>query len=118
MRSVKYAWLLVLIPVCGTGALGATAKLRFWNLTATAITELYLAPAGTDHYGPNQCLNDPDKAVDADERLALSGVEPGQYDVKLTDKNKRHCVLHNIELKADGPYSFAIGEDDLKACTK
>jgi hypothetical protein len=118
MRFFKYACFVAVIPVCAIAAFGSAAKLRFWNLTATTITELYLAPAGSEQYGPNQCLNDPDKAVDGDERLALTGVEPGHYDVKLTDKNKRHCVLHNVELKADGPYAFAIGEDDLKACKK
>ncbi|HZF33034.1 MAG TPA: hypothetical protein VE914_04475, partial [Candidatus Angelobacter sp.] len=56
-------------------AIGLTAnaadKMRFWNLTAEDVDELYLAPAGTDQWGPNQCLNDNDKSVDADERLDL-----------------------------------------------
>jgi hypothetical protein len=53
-------------------SLDATAaeRLRFWNLTGSTIKELHLAPAGTTDWGPNQCRNDPDGAVDADEHLS------------------------------------------------
>jgi len=50
----------------------AAERLRFWNLTKVTIAELYLAPVGTAEWGPNQCLNDPDKSVDSDERRAGS----------------------------------------------
>jgi hypothetical protein len=106
---------LLMAAVCA-GAVGAEQRLRFWNLTATTITKLYLAPAGTDRWGPDQCQNDPDGAVDADERLTLKGVEPGRYDVKLTDKKGRSCVLRNIEVKGGRPYAFSIEEGDLKDC--
>ena len=55
---------------------GAAERLRFWNLTAGTITELSLASAGTTNWGPNQCRNDPDGAVDHDERLDLEGCRP------------------------------------------
>jgi hypothetical protein len=47
----------------------AAERLGFWNLTTTTITELRLAPAGTDNWGPNRCENDPDKSVEHDEHL-------------------------------------------------
>ena len=106
------------ILLISTVSAAAADKLRFWNLTAGTIVELYLAPAGTDHWGLNQCDNDPDKAVDADERLDLAGVAAGRYDAKLVDKAGRHCVVRNIDLKGDGRYAFSISEDDLKQCTK
>ena len=96
-------------------ALGAE-HLRFWNLTAAAITKLYLAPAGTDRWGPDQCQNDPDGAVDADERLTLKGIEPGRYDVKLIDKTRRTCIVRDVEVKGGRPYAFSIEESDLKDC--
>ena len=54
--------------------------------------------------------------LDAGERQALIGIEPGRYDVKLAEKSGKSCVLHDIEVKAGGPYAFSIGEDELKAC--
>src|SRR5207247_386619 len=38
--------------------------IRFWNLTSSTITNLQLSPAGQNAWGPNQCANDPDGAVD------------------------------------------------------
>lgn len=100
------------------GAALAAEKMRFWNTTSFTITELYLAPAGTTQWGPNQCANDPDGAVDSDERLTLKDVAPGHYDVKLADKKGRICLVRNVEVKSGKPYAFAIGESDLTDCTK
>jgi hypothetical protein len=105
---------VVLLAVCSSAY--AAQRLRFWNLTANTITELYLAPAGTTKWGPNQCLNDPDKSVDSDERLNLTGIEPGRYDAKLVDKKGRVCVVPNVEVVTGRPYAFSISEKDLKNC--
>ena len=116
MRRVVVA--VMLMAALSAAALGAEQRLRFWNLTATTITKLYMAPAGTDKWGPDQCRNDPDGAVDADERLTLKGIEPGRYDVKLTDKKGRTCIVRNIEVKGGRPYAFSIEESDLKDCDR
>ncbi len=108
---------LALCLVAGGPALAA-GKLRFWNETAATIVELYLAPAGTTRWSANQCDNDPDKSVDADERLDLAGIEPGRYDVKLKDKTGRHCLVRNVEVKGEGKFAFAIAEEDLRDCEK
>ncbi len=100
-----------------TGALSAD-PLRFWNLTGTKITRLYLAPAGSSKWGPDQCRNDSDGSVDPDERLNLTGVSPGHYDVKLTDAEGRSCVVRNVELQPRGKYAFSLSEQDLKDCRK
>ncbi|HVJ52543.1 MAG TPA: hypothetical protein VM689_08785 [Aliidongia sp.] len=94
----------------------AAEKLRFWNLTDVTIVELMLAPAGTEQWGKNQCLNDADKSVSADERLTLTDVTPGRYDVKLTGKSGRACLVRNVELKGGGPYAFSIANGDLGDC--
>ena len=44
---------------------------RFWNLTSSTVKSLELAPVATNAFGPNQCLNDPDSAVDHDERVKV-----------------------------------------------
>jgi len=96
----------------------AAERLKFWNLTGSTIKELHLAPVGTANWGPEQCRNDPDGAVDVDERLTLKDVAPGRYDVKLVDKKGRSCVVRNVELIAGKPYAFSISDKDLTGCSE
>jgi len=105
---------LLVLSIAATAA----ERLRFWNLTGSTIKELHLAPTGTTKWGPDQCANDPDGAVDADERLTLKNVVPGRYDVKLADKKGRVCVVRNVEVLAGRPYAFSISEKDLTDCSE
>jgi hypothetical protein len=66
--------------------------------------------------GPNQCKNDPDGAVDADERLTLTDIVPGRYDVEVRDKKGRICVVRNVEVLPGKPYALSISEKDLTDC--
>ena len=75
-----------------------------------------MAPAGTDKFGPNQCANDRDNEVDHDERLRLTGVTPGRYDVQVTNKVAKLCTVRNVEVKAGGKYSFSLEDSDLAGC--
>ena len=90
--------------------------IRFWNLTTATITGFQLSPAGKDEWGPNQALNDRDKEVDHDERLRISGVEPGRYDARIGYRDSRQCVVRDIEIKADAV--FSISDKDLKDCNR
>jgi hypothetical protein len=116
MRTIA-AMAFVLLALSASLAMAAE-RLRFWNTTAATITELYLAPAGTGRWGANQCTNDPDGVVDADERLTLKDIAPGRYDVKLADKTGRVCIVRNVEVKAGKPYAFSIEEAELTDCVK
>jgi hypothetical protein len=89
---------------------------RFWNLTRNTITELHLAPAGTADWGPDQCKNDKDGTVESDERLRITAVPPGSYDVKLTDVTRRVCVVRGISIEAGA--IFSIEEKDLTSCQR
>jgi hypothetical protein len=113
-RNELIAVLFALLALCLAAT--ATERLRFWNLTGFTIKELHLAPAGTMDWGPDQCRNDPDGAVDTDERLTLKDVLPGRYDVRVTDKKGRTCVVRNVEIVAGKPYAFSISEKDLTDC--
>ena len=95
-------------------AAGQGKPTRFWNLTRNAISELHLAPTGTSNWGPNQCKNDPDGAVDTDERLPITGAPPGMYDAKLMDTSGRVCIVRNI--KVEPGKVFSIDENDLNSC--
>ena len=99
----------------GDGA-GKGKGIRFWNLTTATISNFQLSPAGKNEWGSNQTLNDKDKEVDHDERLRITGVEPGRYDAKVGYRDNRQCVVRDIEIRADAV--FSIADKDLKDCNK
>jgi hypothetical protein len=111
-------WILAAaLSLASTGQLGAQGKgIRFWNLTTATVSSLQLSPAGKDSWGPNQALNDKDGEVDHDERLRITGVEPGRYDAKVSYRDKRQCMVRNIEIRADSV--FSIADKDLTDCRK
>ena len=111
MRSFFLAAALLIAQA----ALAADPRMEFWNLTSSTITGLSLAPAGTAAFGLNQCNNDKDHEVDHDERLRLTGIDPGRYDVQVTRKGGRVCTAHNVEVTAKR-VSFSLTDDDLKDC--
>jgi len=94
----------------------ASKNIRFWNLTLYTVTEMQMSPAGQNAWGADQRKNDRDGTVDHNERLRITGIEPGRYDVKLADKIGRRCTVRNIEVK-DGAI-FTIEEKQLTDCAK
>jgi hypothetical protein len=121
-RSAGMSALLLAIAVAALfshPSLAADGKgkgIRFWNLTSSTVTNLQLSPAGQNAWGANQCANDPDGAVDHDERLRIVGIAPGRYDVKLADRAGRTCIVHNLDIKENG--IFSIEDKDLTECGK
>src|SRR5262249_22319722 len=90
----------------------ATAKdTQFWNLTSSTVKSLELAPAGASAFGPNQTTNDPDGAVDHDERLKVTGVKTGAYDARLKLADGRLCMAKGVRIEAGKV--FSIEEKDL-----
>src|SRR5712664_4778811 len=99
--------------LAGAYELAAQGKgIRFFNLTPATISSFQLSPAGQNAWGANQTLNDKDKEVDHDERLRITGVEPGRYDAKVGYAGARQCVVRDLEIKADAV--FSIADKDLK----
>ncbi len=84
--------------------------------TSATISSFELSPAGKNEWGPNQTLNDKDKEVDHDERLRITGVEPGRYDAKVGYSGAKQCFVRDIEIKADAV--FSVSDKDLKDCNK
>jgi len=108
---------LVLLAAPGTVFAQAKGKgIRLWNLTTATISGFQLSPAGKNEWGPNQTLNDKDKEVDHDERLRITGVEPGRYDANVTYPDAKQCIVRDIDIKADAV--FSIADKDLKDCSK
>jgi hypothetical protein len=114
-----FALTLALVALLSASANEVAAQgkgIRLWNLTTATISEFQLSPAGKTDWGPNQTLNDKDKEVDHDERLRITGVEPGRYDAKVGYRGSKHCFVRGIEIKADAV--FSIADKDLKDCNK
>ena len=107
--------ILILTVTSSMAFAEASRPTRFWNLTRHTISELSLAPAGTTNFGPNQCKNDKDGTVDPDERLPITGVTAGSYDVKLVDTSGRTCLVRNIKVVVG--QIFSIEERELTSCT-
>ena len=107
---------LLAILLLLAGPARAADPLRFWNLTGETISSLTLAPAGTAAFGPNQCVNDKDGEVDNDERLRLTNVSPGHYDVRIGFKKGRVCLARDVSLRGEGKYAFSLDAKDLKDC--
>lgn len=112
-RVVLTATMLLCITYAVAEAAG---KLTFWNLTSQTVTSLSLAAPNSGKWGPNQCTNDNDGTVDHDERLRLSGIAPGRYDVRISDRT-RTCIVRSVEVHGDRPYAFSLSDEDLRDCT-
>lgn len=105
-----------IVLLCSSASAQKSKGTRFWNLTLHTITSLQLSPAGKQAWGENQCLNDRDGTVDHDERLQITGIGSGRYDVKLADKTGRVCVVRDIDVN-DGAV-FTIEEKQLTDCVR
>jgi hypothetical protein len=119
MKDCPMRWTLALVALLSASANEVAAQgkgIRLWNLTTATVSEFQLSPAGKSDWGPNQTLNDKDKEVDHDERLRITGVEPGRYDAKVGYRGSKHCFVRGIEIKADAV--FSIADKDLKDCNK
>ena len=92
----------------------AAKDTRFWNLTSSTVKSLELAPAGTSAFGLNQCANDPDGAVDHDERVKVTGVTTGSYDARLKLADGRVCMAKAVRVETGKP--FSIEDKDLVGC--
>jgi hypothetical protein len=109
MRILLAGLIVLSLPLAAQPAL-AQAKgkgIRLWNLTTETISSFQLSPVGQNAWGANLTLADKDKEVDHDERLRISGIEPGRYDAKVGYPDKRECLVRDIEIKADAVFSIA-----------
>jgi hypothetical protein len=115
MRCASIVAALMLVASAAQAQPAKRSGMRFWNLTLYTLTSLQFSPPGQNAWGKNQCENDNDKTVDHDERLRVTGLTPGRYDAKLTDKTGRTCVVKDVDVK-DG--IFTIEEKQLTDCEK
>ena len=113
MKSGAISFVLAVIA---SSAHAQNKPTRFWNLTVNynhGSADVARREAGM---GINQCKNDRDGTVDHDERLRITDVSAGRYDVKLVDKTGRICIVRDIDVKEGAV--FTIEEKQLTGCRK
>jgi hypothetical protein len=115
MRTHWYL-LAVLGSLIAFSAVAADRFFGFNETTATVFTGVYLAPEGTNAWGPNEALNDKDKVWDAGERLPITGVVRGRFDLKIVDRGGRVCIKRGVDLTRD--LTFDVRDGDLVDCGK
>jgi hypothetical protein len=105
----------VLAACCCSAAAPAADRFYVYNMTtATDFKAIYLAPAGTQRWGRNQTLNDKDHNLEASERLSVTDVGHGRFDVKLQDSKGRTCIKRGVDLTKET--TFDIRDADLSGC--
>jgi hypothetical protein len=114
LARVSLVAISVLTFVMAAREAEGASRTRLWNLTTGTIKEFRLAPAGSASFGKNQCENDPDAAVDHDERLDVTGISSGKYDAKIVYASGKACIAHGIEIR-EGKV-FSIDDHDLVDC--
>lgn len=112
---VASAWGLAGLCFASAMAAEKEPKTRLWNLTGETIAKFEMAPAGSKDFGPDQCKNDKDGAVDHDERLKIVGVADGKFDARVTFPKGKVCFARGLEVKTGGV--FSVEAADLKDCT-
>lgn len=114
----RNAWpSFIIVTAVLTASLAAAAADHFfaYNMTtSTTFTGVFLAPAGSPHWGANQALNDKDRELDPSERLPIKDIGRGRFDVKLVDRKGHACIVHGIDLRKDT--TFQISDRALKDC--
>ena len=113
-RIIGALSILIALAYGGCAVAQEGKGIRFWNLTLHTITSFRISPAGENRWGADQCQNDRDGTVDHDERLRITGIAPGSYDVKLGDETGRRCIVRNITVQAGS--IFSIEERQLTEC--
>ena len=105
----------VLAAFCCAVSAQAADRFYVYNMTtSTEFTAIYLAPAGTQAWGPNQTLNDKDHSLETSERLPVTGIAHGRFDVRIQDSKGRTCIKHGVDLTRET--TFDIRDADLSGC--
>jgi hypothetical protein len=77
------------------------------------LRELYLAPVGSDHWGPNQIS----RSIRPDDSFTLTGIRCDKYDVKLVDEDDSECIVRDVAMCAQDKV-WRINDRSLERCQR
>jgi hypothetical protein len=119
MRSACAALCGIVVAASLAGTPARARDLLFWNMTEHEFVGVYLAPPGTNRWSTNMALSDNiDYTANDDERIRMPGVVPGQYDMKLVDKQGQTCIVRNVAVNGTRKVAVGIDESQLTNCTQ
>ena len=88
------------------------SQIEFRNDSRWSIEQLFFAPVGSDHWGPNQISHAPMRSGD---RFTLTSIRCDKYDVKIIDEDDNECVVRDVALCGDEKV-WRLGDRDLLKC--
>lgn len=104
-------WRFALTTVLCVPTIALAANVEFVNKTSWEIHEVYFSPASQQSWGDDHLGND---VLENGDSLTLSGVDRGDWDVKLVDEDGDKCVLEDVTI--DGSDRWVITDKDLLGC--
>ena len=88
------------------------SQVELRNQSRWSLQELYFAPVGSDHWGPNQLGR---HSVHPDGTFTLTGIACDKYDVKMVDDDDNECIVRDVSL-CGADRIWRIDNRDLARC--
>jgi hypothetical protein len=81
------------------------------NQSSGEIHEIYFSPSDEESWGEDYLGED---VLESGMPLSLTGVSPGEWDIRLGDEDADVCVLQGVTVNASK--TWLIEDDDLVNC--
>jgi hypothetical protein len=89
----------------------AANSVKIINGTKWDIHHLYISPASSEKWGPDQLE---DNIIQAGASFTINGIPCDKYDIKVVDEDGDECVIENVKLCSD--HYWKITNDELLGC--
>jgi hypothetical protein len=95
-RAIAALATLVALATC-IAPFPVSAQWNHYSLTVTnassyGINRIYLSPSDDNNWGPDQLGRN---VIGAGRTFTLTGIRPGEYDVRFVDEDGDSCILKN-----------------------
>jgi hypothetical protein len=81
------------------------------NQSSWEIHEIYFSPSDEENWGEDHLG---EHVLESGMTLSLTGVTPGEWDIRLVDEDEDVCVLQGVTVSASE--TWLIEDDDLVDC--
>ena len=88
------------------------STLTIVNNTDWEIHHIYLTPADSEKWGPDQLGKE---VLGPDESITLKGIPCDVYDIKVVDEDGGFCIVQDVDL-CKVKSRWVISQDVLSAC--
>lgn len=89
-----------------------TSTVTITNKSSWQIDQLYMSPADSDEWGPDQLG---DKVIKPGDSFALTDIPCNRWDLKVVDEDGDECELRKVDLCAHEA-KWDITNDELLTC--